>query len=201
MAFALGGTRMANSQAQRLMQQAWATRRSAFEADPRDRLAALARAHEDLSAAADICRREGPLVSYAHAIHLLANLEVDLGNEEKALALWEEAVAVLRTTDSALELAHKVRHLGDLHSRCGRLNEAGSCYEEAVAMYRKHSGSQGLDFANAISRMADLKDRRGDRVEAFGLWVEARDAYAALGAVQGVEDATRRLERLEGRGQ
>jgi len=187
---------MTNQQAEELMQSAWATRRSSFDAPPEEKLAALNQAKQDLVTAAAMCREEGASVSYAQAIHMLANVELDLGHEDRALSLWEESVEVLRTTDDVLQLAHKVRHLGDLHRHCGRLEQAESCYAEAVAIYREHDGPGSLDFANAVSRMADFKEQQGEDVEALGLWRETRDLYAAVDLPQGVEEAERHIEKL-----
>ena len=138
----------------------------------------------------------GPPVSYAHALHLRAHVEMDLGQTLQAQALWEEAVGVLRQSDDALQLAHKVRHLGDLHGHVGRLEEAESHYSEAVALYRQHDVPPSLDFANAVSRMADVKERLGQRDQALTLWRETRERYSALGLSPGVEEADGRIPSL-----
>ncbi len=187
---------MTDQQPERLMRRAWATRRTSFDASPEEKQAALTRAKQDLTTAAAMCRSKGPPVAYAQAIHLLANVELDIGQVERALSLWEEAVAVLRTTDNVLQLAHKVRHLGDLHRHCGRLGQAASCYDEALGIYREHDGPGSLDFANAVRRMAALKERQGEAVKAVGLWRETRDLYAAVDMAPGVEEAERHIERL-----
>lgn len=191
---------MTNQEAERLMRSAWTMRGSSFGAAPEERQALLDQAYQDLKTAADMCRAEGPSVSYAHAIHLLANVELDLGAEREALALWEEAVAVLRTTGDVLQLAHKVRHLGDLHRSCGRLEQAAAPYAEALALYREHDVSGSLDFANAVSRMADLQERLGKVDEAIGLWRETRELYEAADVSAGVEEAERHLQQLRSQG-
>lgn len=145
-------------------------------------------------------RDEGPRVSYAHALHLRAHVEMDLGDEHQALSLWEEAVGVLRQTDEVLQLAHKVRHLGDLHRYCERLEQAEVHYSEALALYRQHDGPGSLDLANAVSRMADLKERVGDRVQALALWRETRELYAAVDLSAGVEAAERHIAGLTAQG-
>ncbi len=171
-------------------------RRASFDVSPAKRRAALTKAREELTTAVSLCRDYGSQVSYAQAVHLLANVELDLGRECEALLLWKEAVSVLRRSDDVLQLAHKVRHLGDLHRQCGRLDEAESCYSEVLALYREHDSPGSLDFANAVRRMADLKERGGDSSEALALWRETRELYAAVGVVPGVEEAERHIERL-----
>ena len=115
---------MANEEARELMESAWANRRASFDAAPEKKRALLKQAQESLRTAAAMCRAQDAPVSNAHAVQLLANIEVDLGHEERARALWEEAVRILRTTDDALQLDHKVRHLKDLHRHGGRLADA-----------------------------------------------------------------------------
>ncbi len=187
---------MANEEARELMRKAWAVRRASLNADPAEMKVGLARARRYLTTAVSMCRDQSPLTDYAQAIHLLAHVELDLGDEDRALTLWKEAVSVLRGTDEFLQLAHKVRHLGDLHRHCRRLEDAESCYAEALAIYREHDAPGSLDFANAASRMADLKEQRGERIEALDLWRETRDLYSAVELSQGVEEADRHIKRL-----
>ncbi len=186
---------MTNEEAHELMQSAWAKRRASFDAAPAEKQALLTQAHHALSTASAMCRDQDP-VSHAQAVHLLANVEVDLGHEERARSLWEEAVSILRATDDALQLAHKVRHLGDLHRHCGRLGDAEACYFEALMLYRAHDCEESLDFANAVRRMAKLKELQGDPAQALALWHETRDSYAAVGMTPGVEEADNCIERL-----
>ncbi len=178
------------------MQSAWATRRAAFDTGDAEKRELLSRARRELTTAVELCREAGAPVPHAQAVHLLANVELDLGHTGQAGTLWEEAVGILRGTDDALQLAHKVRHLGDLHRRCGRPDEAEACYSEALDLYREHDAPGSLDFANAVSRMADLKERSGASTEALALWQETRDLYAAVDLEQGVELAERHLKRL-----
>jgi len=187
---------MPDAEAEELMRSAWAKRRASFDAPPEEKLALLTRAQVDLTSAATMCRDQASPVSHAHAIHLLANVEVDLGHQERALSLWEEAVELLRATDDFLQLAHKVRHLGDLHRHCDRLSDADVCYSEALTIYRAHDGEGSLDFANAIRRMAKLKELQGDRTQALALWRETRESYAAIEMTPGVEEADACIARL-----
>ena len=122
----------------------------------------------------------------------------DVGDYRPGLKAVREfdVVSILRETDAVLQLAHKVRHLGDLHRHCDRLDDAESCYSEALALYREHDGSGSLDYANAVRRMAILKERRGDSVQALALWREARDLYAAVDVASGIEEAERHIARL-----
>lgn len=188
---------MASEAADELMQSAWATRRAALDAPGPERRRLFTEAKNALTRALALCREDGSPLPLAQALHLLANLEVDLGQRDAALGLWEEAVGVLRGTDDSLQLAHKVRHLGDLHRSCGRLDEAHGCYTEALGLYRQHAGPKSLDFANAVCRMAELTEQRGSAKEALELWRETRELYAAVDITAGVEQAKQQIERLE----
>ena len=128
-------------------------------------------------------------------MHLLANVELDMGHAGRAQSQWEEAIRILRGTDDSLQLAHKVRHLWDLHRHCGRLDDAEACYSEALTLYREHDAPGSLDFANAVSRMADLEERRGNSAQALALWRETRNRYAAVDLAPGVEQAERHIDR------
>lgn len=187
---------MGKHTARELMRTAWAARRASLTAGPEEQRAGLRQAKQDLTTAVSMCRDQGTPVDLAQAVHLLANVELDLGHEDRARALWEEAIGILRETEDVLQLAHKVRHLGDLHRHCGRLEDAESCYTEALALYRAHDAPGSLDFANAASRMADLKERQGDRQEAIALWRETRDLYAAVDLAAGVTEAEEHIARL-----
>ena len=180
-----------------LMESAWATRRASFDLPDSERCAAINAARKDLERAADMLRSANQEVSYAHALHLRAHVELDVGEEERAGELWNAAVAVLRGADDPLQLAHKVRHLGDLEMRNGRLDQASKHYTEALSVYRSLEGSNELDFANAVNRMAALKERLGETAEARELWSEAKQRYASLSLEAGVQEAEQHLADLQ----
>lgn len=181
-----------------LMRSAWAMRRSSFDMPEDEQRRTLEDARAQLGEAAEMLRGDGPSVPYAHAVHLLANVAVDLGEDERALELWEEAVAILRGQDDPLELAHKVRHLGDLHRSRGRLDRAEECYEEALKLYREHDVEGSLSFANALRRMAILRELQGEGETALTLWRETSNLYAAAGVDAGVDEAEQRIGELGG---
>jgi tetratricopeptide (TPR) repeat protein len=117
----------------------------------------------------------------------------DLGNDERAVLLYEEAVGLSRAEGDPLLLAHTVRHLGDLHRRADRLTQADTCYREALALYRSADAADAGDVANALRPAALLKERQGDPDAARALWSEAKTLYAAAGIQQGVDECDRHL--------
>jgi len=141
-----------------LMKRAWSTRRKSFPTSGSEKNALIKKARTDLEDAVALCRKNGTPSQLAQAIHLLANVEHDLGHNSTAEALWEEAVTVCRTVGEPLHLAHKIRHLGDLRKYLGRFEQAEACYEEALNLYRTHEDPPKLDFANAICAYAHLME-------------------------------------------
>ena len=97
---------MANDDALELMRFAWATRRASFDAASAEKQELLTQAQEALTTAVAMCRDQGSPVSHAQAVHLLANVELDMGHQDRARSLWEEAIRILRGTSDVLQLAH-----------------------------------------------------------------------------------------------
>ncbi|NNE70733.1 MAG: tetratricopeptide repeat protein [Rhodothermales bacterium] len=185
---------MRQRDAHELMRAAWFRRRESFEVDGQERTEMLQQSATELEQAAELSR-EVP-VDFAQALHLLANVCIDLGDRDRAETLWIEAISVLETCEAPLQLAHKVRHLGDFRFDGGQLKEAEKLYETALTLYREHASSESLDFANALRRMALLQEKRGDLERARALWSETRELYAAVGLAQGVEEADVHLAQL-----
>ena len=127
----------------------------------------------------------------------MGQIERDLNNNDAALRLYEEAVAICREEGDALMLAHTVRHIGDIHQDARRDELAEPCYHEALSIYRSHAETLPLDLANTIRPLAILKETAGEFEEATRLWTEARDLYAAVNVSQGVAESSRRLARLQ----
>lgn len=98
--------------------------------------------------------------------------------------------------EDPLRRAHATRHIGLEHEYGGRLDEAERHYDEALALYRKHSVSDDLDYANAVRYPAAIKDRLGKDEESIVLWEEAYDRYTGAGIVEGVAEAAARLALL-----
>jgi len=179
--------------AQDLMESAWAARRASFDLPAGQRRAVMESARSDLELAAALLRDTDEALTLAHALHLLAHVELGLGEEERAEELWREAVAMLRGCDDPLQLAHKLRHLGDLEMGRARMRQAAAHYAEALQLYRTHGGADEPGLANAVRRSALIKTELGETAEARELWLEARDRYGRLGIGEGVVEADEHL--------
>ena len=194
------------STALQMMETAWALRSAALAGPAGDVDKRLDEVRTRLVSAVELLRGEEEPVLLAHALHLCAHVEADLGHRARARELWEESIALLRTADDPLQLAHKVRHLGDLLRTDGALEDARSLLEEAVALHREHGEATGrnpnatLDLANALRRLALLSEQRTEPEAAREQWREARALYAQLGLAAGVDEAARHLRELAGEG-
>ena len=130
------------------------------------------------------------------ALRALSDSRRELGRDDEALKLYEEAVAVCRDMGDPLLLAHTIRHLGQLHHDAARVEDAERCYSEALQLYRSQESAPPLDVANAVRPLAILKDDAGETEAARRLWQEARALYEACGVQAGVDECSERLARL-----
>ena len=194
---------MSEPSPQELMESAWAARRRAWDLPESERRSALAAVRSDLERASELLRRArsggstDTAVAYAHSLHLRAHVEWDAEALDEAERLWSEAVGVLRAFNAPLQLAHKLRHLGDLHVGRQRFDEAEPYYEEALEIYRAQASADSLDMANALRRMALLREATHSGGLALPLWREARALYAQVGLPAGVQEADEHIAQLQ----
>jgi tetratricopeptide (TPR) repeat protein len=186
-----------------LMERAWTARRESLSAsdEVRDRLVADAR--EWLQEAIELSRRDGLESGVAQAKHLLANLELDAGNTEDAVNLWESAVDICRKLDNPTELAHKLRHLAQVYGQSGQSGQharSARAFDESMMLYRSETHERYQDHANAAAAYAHYLETRGSIDEAITLWEEARQQYGVAAYDEGVtyaDLAVRRLSRKD----
>lgn len=143
-----------------------------------------------------IGRQAGTRLQLIRGLKALAHIVRDIGQDGRALPLYEEAMTLSREEGDPLLLAHTVRHLGDLHRAAERLAEADRCYSEAISLYRSAVSPPTLDFANALRPAALLKELQGDNAGARQLWSEARVLYETAGVQPGVDECIRHLDRF-----
>jgi predicted ATPase/DNA-binding XRE family transcriptional regulator len=83
--------------------------------------------------------------------NLAANLTA-LGDYDRALALYDECLALLGATDNRRGMVFPLLNLGTLYHEMGRSREALACYEESLALSREVGESdyaRGLTWQNA----------------------------------------------------
>jgi len=138
-------------------------------------------------------RRDGNDADLVHALKGLGQIERDLGNGERAVPLYEEAVELCLALEDLSGLAHALRHLGDIHQDAGSFSAAAAPTEQALSLYRSLPATPPLELANAMRSCALLRERLGEADAALSLWREARGLYQAAGVAEGVAECERRL--------
>lgn len=185
---------MTDPTARRLMEAAWAGRRKALEEAAPERAVTLSEVRDALQRAVALAEITSVR---AQALHLLAHVEVDLGNDGAAADHWRRSIGLLRDDGDTLGLAHKLRHLGDLQRARGELTEADHLLGESLGLYRSRDDAGPVDLANAIRRVGLLRadQRRSDA--ARSLFAEARSLYGAAGLAAGVAEMDELIQALD----
>jgi tetratricopeptide (TPR) repeat protein len=147
--------------------------------------------------AAAQCREALDRDRLARALSGLAQVNRDAGDPSKALALYDEIVAIRRTLEAPLSLAHALRHLADVARELDRETEAARTYDEALAIYRADAHTAPLELANALRGMALLKEATGDTAAAHSAWTEAGRLYRDADVDAGVAESARRCAALD----
>lgn len=175
------------------LRQLWAKRREMLGAEGDNGTAQLSKIRDSFAVLVDEARQVEDDSTTAQAVHLLANLESDLGNLTAAASLWNEAVSILRTLDNPVQLAHKVRHLGSVLVQLGRHADGLDHFAEAIRLYRSSDEADALDHANAANAYAYACKQAGDFDRAHELWLEARNLYDEAGIKEGVDECNVQL--------
>ena len=140
-----------------------------------------------------LCRKTGNSEKLVRTLMLLGQIERDSDRRAEALDHYKDAVEISRGVDQPLRFAHTLRHVADLHCDNGDLDLAEACYKEALVVYRGEKNAMPGHLANAIRGFAVMKDAAGSSDEARQFWTEARELYASLGVMEGVEECNIRL--------
>jgi tetratricopeptide (TPR) repeat protein len=166
-----------------LIQRGHAERRADRPEDAR-------RSFTDAVAAAREAGNDNDLVL---ALKGLGQVERDIGELERALALYEEAAELCLANEDLGGLAHTLRHLGDIHQDAVAWSKADEYYEQALGLYRRDQEVTPLELANALRPLAQLRVRLGDHAAAEPLWRVALALYLAAGIAEGAAECDRHL--------
>jgi tetratricopeptide (TPR) repeat protein len=150
-------------------------------------------ARQSFSDAVAAARAAGNDTDLVLALKGLGQVERDLGDIERAIALYEEAAELCLANEDLGGLAHTLRHLGDLQQDAGAWTQADEYYQQALGLYRREQGVTPLELANALRPLAQLRERLGDLAAAEPLWREARALYLAAGVAEGAAECDRHL--------
>jgi tetratricopeptide (TPR) repeat protein len=143
--------------------------------------------------AARVFRRRKMEFEWAQTICNLGNVYHRKDDNLRALQAYDNAHAVIRTTNQTPALALIQLNRGNILSNLNRLDEATACYEEAQRLYAE-SGMK-LAAAQAEYSLAYLTFLRGQLADALTKFEKVRTAFEALGDQRG--RAQTRLDILE----
>ncbi len=114
-------------------------------------------AREHYAEAAWLSRGQGDVLSYAHAIRHIADIYQEEHNGTRALALYEEALALYRgrLDTRLLDLANTVRPYALLMEEQGKTDLAIELWDEARVLYGSLRISDGV--AECERHLSDLQ--------------------------------------------
>jgi DNA-binding CsgD family transcriptional regulator/tetratricopeptide (TPR) repeat protein len=146
----------------------------------------LAAATTSATEGAEVARVVGDTGVEGKALATLCWIGRD-GDWERAAALGEEAVALLRPLGDELRLGFALATLGMAEHRRGNREGAVVAYEESLANHR--AGGDRLWVAMVLIRLGDLACDRGDYDDALPRYREALGQSREMGDGWGVSDA------------
>lgn len=117
----------------------------------------------------------------AACLDLAGALALSLNRPQRAAALKEEAIAILRALDEPGQLGYALLHHGHLLGYGqGDYGAAGAAYREALALLAQVGDEEGV--AHATANLAAVALELGQVAEAQALVAESLDRYTALGS-------------------
>jgi tetratricopeptide (TPR) repeat protein len=180
--------------------ESWWKEQNVPSPDAKRQIAEMLRNYKEFYSRLENARREvekaeslGDKLALADALKALGNIlrRPPFGRDE-ANQVYTRAADMYRELDRPLDEAWIKRHIGINHEYAGRLTEAERLYDEALSLYRKHSKTDDLNYANAVRYPAVIKERLGNIEDSARLWEEAHDRYAKVhpnGLGEGVAEA------------
>jgi tetratricopeptide (TPR) repeat protein len=115
----------------------------------------------------------------ARVLNAAGGLAYNQGDPERAVELFEEALALERLAGNELATSRLLRNLGLSHHECGDHARATALLEEALAISRRSDDRRGL--ALALESLAIMTFYAGDYERARPLHEESLDLYRELG--------------------
>ena len=129
-------------------------------------------------------------------IHL-GNVELGLGNLERARALHEEALTVARTIGENWLLSFALNNLGEVARTQGQYDLAGKYYEESEALLRD-TGDKG-DMARFVHTLGYIAQHEGDYARAETQFRKSLTMFRQLGNRRGMAECMAGLAGLRAR--
>jgi hypothetical protein len=120
------------------------------------------------------------LRSRARAVYARGEIERDSGNFERARALLEEAIPLLRAADETRWVISALNHLANSQSDVGEWEAARRSYEDALQLARESGNERATSMVIANLGFLALCEGRDDDAE--GLLLEALELDRRAGA-------------------
>jgi tetratricopeptide (TPR) repeat protein len=115
------------------------------------------------------------------AANILGGIYMMLGEQDRAAALWDEALPVERKLyPNDVQLARTLAGLASLYMRQGHVEQAMPLAEEALAVSIKTEGEDSLDAALAYANLGEGHRVLGHSARALPLFRKARALYGRL---------------------
>jgi predicted ATPase len=136
---------------------------------------------------------------YFHVITTvhLGNVELGLGNPERARALHEEGLAGARTLNENWALSFALNNLGEVARTQGQYDLARNYYEEAETLLRD-TGDKG-DVARFVHTLGYIAQHEGDYARAESQFRKSLTMFRQLGNRRGIAECLAGLAGLQAR--
>jgi len=137
----------------------------------------------------------GAILTRALALQSAAVLARLQGDDEQALALSEDALALRRQSGDKKSIANSLSNLGILAEQRGEYERAGALYEESLSLRREVSDEWGT--ATSLQNLAIVAHLQHDDGRAGALHEESLARYRELGDTLGIAISLLNLGELE----
>jgi CHAT domain-containing protein/tetratricopeptide (TPR) repeat protein len=119
-------------------------------------------------------------------LHNWAKLELEIGNDPAAKALYDRLEEVLPAgEEDDTERPYRLSHVASLYDRLGRYDLAEDLMRQVVDSIERLQGKDAPDYARSLANLAAIKERQGRLKEAEGLF---RDSIRHMLAGNGFEE-------------
>jgi tetratricopeptide (TPR) repeat protein len=126
-------------------------------------------------------------------VHSLGYYAFELGDFEKAQALFTDALAHAREIRNDEVAAKALDNLGLCATALDRFDDARRSLEESLALYRRHEDSYGTAWV--LSHLAWLSERTGDCEQSLKIHAEALALREQLGDRHGIAGTSLAMAR------
>jgi predicted ATPase len=126
---------------------------------------------ENAIRAETLARSANENLELANALYWQSGARFRLGEAQSALALTEQALAIMTDLDKQNEIARCLTLLAAVHYISGRFNEAESYWEKALKLFQDLGNRQAA--MDVLSNLGVLADGRGDYDTAFARYDSA----------------------------